>query len=89
MESKHEARRLDTADPCLEYFDPLTKQLCKRCDDSNLQFELFILSLNIVHCAVFNRDGFVYSGDDCFIPDIRYYADAMPNVINILSYYYD
>jgi len=46
------ARRLST-DPCEEYFDSPTNLLCKSCDrsDPNIQYELFIMSPTIVHCA--------------------------------------
>ena len=45
------------------------------------------MSPNIVHCAVADPNEFDITDHQCFIPDIRLYADAMPNVINILSYY--
>ena len=41
-------RDLVTNDPCLGYFDPLTKLLCETCDNT---YELFIISPTIVHCA--------------------------------------
>jgi hypothetical protein len=73
------ARRL-TPDPCTDYFDKDTKQLCKECDDS---YELFIMSPKIVHCATVADP----ASKVCTIESILPYAGAMQNVKNLLAYF--
>jgi hypothetical protein len=73
------ARRL-TADPCNDYFDKDTKQLCKECD---ISYELFIMSPKIVHCAAVADP----ASKVCTIESILPYAGAMQNVKNLLAYF--
>ncbi len=77
-------RNLVTNDPCLEYFDPTTKLLCKTCDNTDPanSFELFIMSPTIVHCA-----SHVPSDSVCTVYDLTIYSDAVPETRALLTYY--
>ncbi len=74
------SRRLTDDDPCIAYFDEITKQLCKQCVDS---YELFIMSPKIVHCASVADP----TSKVCTVESIDPYVNAMQNVKDLLTYY--
>lgn len=77
-------RNLITNDPCLEYFDPLTKLLCKTCDstDPDSTYHLFIMSSTIVHCASYAKDETV-----CTVGYVTLYLDVKAEVMTLLNYF--